>query len=108
MVCMPYFLADGGGLLSLPLVNGFYEGLRAVLPRGYKLIPLTSGCQWLSPWNACRIAQWMAADCLFFHLSMSFMTVCMPYFSEDGGGLLILLLVNGFHDGLHAVLRSGY
>ena len=54
-----------------------------------------------------RIPQWMAADCSFFLLSTAFTTVFAPYFSADGGGLLILSLVNGFHDSLRAKLRSG-
>jgi len=39
---------------------------------------------------------------------MAFTTVCVPYFSADGGGLLPLSLVNGFHDRLRAVLLSGW
>jgi len=31
MVCTPYCFADGNGLLILPLVNPFYDGLHAVL-----------------------------------------------------------------------------
>jgi len=33
--------------------------------------------------------------------------VCEPYCSADGSGLLILLLVNGFHDSSRTVLLSG-
>jgi len=51
--------------------------------------------------------QRMASDCSFLHLSTAFTTVCTPYFSEYGGALLILSLVNGFHDGLRAILLSG-
>jgi len=32
---------------------------------------------------------------------------CVPYCSEDGSALLILLLINGFSDGLYAVLLNG-
>jgi len=39
---------------------------------------------------------------------MAFTTVCAPYCSADSGGLLILFLVNGFHDDLRAVLLSGW
>jgi hypothetical protein len=34
--------------------------------------------------------------------------VRVPYSSADGTGLLILALVNGFHDGFRAVLLSGW
>jgi len=57
---------------------------------------------------AYRIPQRMAADCTFFLSSMAFTTVFAPYFSADVGGLLILSLVNGFHDGLRAVFLSGW
>jgi len=56
---------------------------------------------------AYRIPQRMAADCSFFRSSTAFTTGFAPYFSADGSGLLILSLVNGFHDGLRAVLLSG-
>ena len=46
----------------------------------------------------------MGADCAFFLSSTGFTTVCVPHFSADGGGLLILSLVNCFHDGFRAVL----
>jgi len=49
----------------------------------------------------------MAADCSFFRTSMA-STVYTPFFSADGSGLLILPLVNGFHNGLRAVLPSGW
>ena len=49
----------------------------------------------------------MAADCLFFRSSMAF-TVCAPFCTQNGSGLLILLLVNGFRDGLHADFLSGW
>jgi len=50
----------------------------------------------------------MAADYSFFRSSKAFTTLCTPYCSADGGGLLILSLVNGFHDDLRAVLLSGW
>jgi len=37
-VCVPYCLADGGGLLILPFVNGFHHGLHAVLLRSWQQI----------------------------------------------------------------------
>ena len=50
----------------------------------------------------------MAADCSYFRPSTAFTILRVPYGSLDGIGLLIPLLVNGFHDGLHAVLLSGW
>jgi len=55
-----------------------------------------------------RISQRMAADCSFLHSSTAFTMVFAPYFSADGSGLLILALVNGFHDGFRAVFLSGW
>ena len=104
-VCAPYCSADGSGLLLLPLVKGFHDGLRAVLLR--QQIAHTSARQRLSRRFAHRISQRMAADCSFFHSSTAFTTVCAPYCSADGSALLILPLVNGFHNGLRAVLLSG-
>jgi len=49
----------------------------------------------------------MAADCSFFLSSTAFTTVCAPYCSADGSGLLILPLVNGFHNSSRTVLLSG-
>jgi len=107
-VCAPYCSADGSALLILPLVNGFPDGFRAVLLSGWQQIAHTSPRQRLSRRFARRIAQRMAADCSFFLPSTAFTTVCAPYCSADGSGLLILPLVNGFHDGLRAVLLSGW
>jgi len=45
----------------------------------------------------------MVADSSYFRSSMAFTTVCAPYCSVDGTGLLFLPLVNGFDD-LRAVL----
>jgi len=132
-VCMRYYSADGSALLILPLINGFHNGLRAVLHsrwRGgllilslvngfhdglctvlcsrWQRIAHTSARQWLSRQFAHRIALRMATDCSFFLLSTAFTTVCTLYWSADGSALLILLLVNGFSDGSHAVLQSGW
>ena len=61
----------------------------------------------LTQWFARRITQRMAADCSIFRLSTAYMTVCPPYCSVDGSRLLILPLVNSFHDYFRAMLRSG-
>ena len=106
-LCAPHCSADGSGLLIPPLVNVFPNGLRAVLLRGWQRIAHTSARQWLSHQFARRIAQRMAAHCSFFRSSTAFPTVCAPYCSADGSALLILPLVNGFHDGSRAVLLSG-
>jgi len=103
-VFAPYFSVDGGGLLILFLVNGFHDGLRAVLLRGLQGIAHTSARQRLSQRFARRIALRMAADCSYFRSSKAFTTDCAPYCS--GSGLLMLPLVNGFHDGLRAVFHS--
>jgi hypothetical protein len=82
--------------------------LRAVLLSGWQRIAHSSARQRLSQRFARGIAQRMAADCSFFRSSTTFTTVCAPFCSADGTGLLILALVNGFHDGLRAVLLSGW
>jgi len=107
-VCAPYCTANGSGFLLLPVVNHFHDGSRAVLLSGWQRIADTSARQRLSQRFVRRIAQRMATDCTFFLLSTAFTTVCAPYCSEDGTALLILPLVNGFSDGLHAVLLSGW
>jgi len=99
-VCMPYCSPDGSGLLLLPLVKGFHDGLRTVLLR--QRIAHTSARQRRSRRFARRISQQMAADCSFFLSSTAFTTVCAPYCSVDGSALLILPIVNGFHNGLRA------
>jgi len=131
-VCALYCSADGSGLLILPLVTGFHDGLRAVLLSGWQRIAHSStrqrfsqrivrriaqrmarriahsfSHQRLSRRFARRIAQQMAADCSYLHSSTAFPTVRAPYCSADGGGLLIFPLVNGSSDGLRAVLLSG-
>jgi len=102
-VCAPYGSADGSALLILPLVNGFYNGLRTVLLRGWQRIAHTSTRQRLSRRFAHRISLPMALDCSFFLLSTAFMTVFTPYCSADGRGLLILPLVD-IHNDLRAIL----
>jgi len=101
-VFAPYFSADGIGLLILPLVNGFHDGLRAVLLCGWQRIAHTSACQWLSRWFSRRIALQIAVYCSFFRLRTALTMVCSPYCSADGIGLLNLLLTNCFHDDLCA------
>jgi len=104
----PYCSADGSGLLTLTLVNGFHDGLRAVLFPGWQRIAHTSARQWLSRRFAHRMAQRMAAHCSFFRSSTAFATVRAPYYTADGSGLLIPELVNGFPVGLRAVLLGGW
>ena len=104
----PYCSADGSSLLTLTLVNGFHDGLRAVWFPGWLRIAHTSARQRLSPRFARRITLRMAADCSFFRSPTAFTTVCTPYCSGDGSGLLILPLVNGFQDRLRAVWLSGW
>jgi len=106
MVCAPYCSADISGLFILPLVKVFH-GLRAILHSEWQRIARSSARQRLSPRFVRRIVQRMSADCSFFYLSMAF-TVCAPFCTENGSGLLILPLVNGFPDGLHADFLSGW
>jgi len=107
-VCAPYCSTDGSTLLILPLVNGFHDGFRAVLLRGWQSIAHSSTCQRLSRRFARRIALQMAADYSFLHSLMAFTAVCVPYFSADGSRLFLLSLVNGFHDGFRTVLLCGW
>jgi len=83
-------------------------GSRTVFLSGWQRITHSSACQRLSRLFARRIAQRMAADCSFFLSSTAFTTICAPYCSADGSGLLIPPLINGFHDGLRAVLLYGW
>jgi len=107
MVRAPYGSAEGIRLHILALVKGFHNGLRAVLLSGWQRIAHSSARQWLS--RFARHFTWrMAADCSFFRSSTAFTTVFAPYFSADGSGLVILPLVNSFHDGFRAVLLSGW
>ena len=98
-VRVPYGSADGIGLHILSLVNGFHDGLRTVLLSGWQRIAHSSARQRLIQWFARRIAPRMGAHCSFFLSSTAFPTVRAPYCSADGRGLLVLSLVNGFHDG---------
>jgi len=77
-------------------------------PKIARRIAHSSGRLRLTRRFACWIALRMAADCSFFHLSTAFTMVCAPYCCADGSGLLILLLVNGFHDSLHTIMLSGW
>jgi len=106
--CTPYCSPDGSAFLILPLVNGFYDGLRAVLLCGWQQITDSCTRQWLSLRFSCRISQRMAADSSYLCSSMAFTKVFAPYCSVDGSRLLILPLVKGFHDRLCAVLLSGW
>jgi len=106
MDCTPY--CSGSGLLILPLVNSFHDGLRAVFNSGWQRIAHSFSRQWLSRRFSRRIAQRMTAYCSFFLWSTAFTTVCAPYCSADCSALLILPLVNGFHNGLRAVLLCGW
>jgi len=96
-----------GGSLNLPLVDGLHDGLPAVLLSGWQRIAYSFSRQRLSRRFARRISQRMATDCSFFLSSTAFTTVCAQYCSADGSGLLILPLVNGFHDSSRTVLLSG-
>jgi len=115
MVYPLFCAADDNILLVLPLVNGF-QCLRAVCLNGWQRLACSSARQRLSR-CARRFAQRMTAHCTYFRSSKAFTTVCMPYCSADGSGLLILPLIsgllispllNGFPDGSRAVLLSGW
>jgi len=64
--------------------------------------------QWLSRRIAHRTAQHMGASCSFFRSSMAFLTIRVTYSQADGSTLLVVPLVNGFDNGLHAVLLRGW
>jgi len=87
----------------LPLVDDFANVLLAVDCSPYRSF-FRSSTSIIAGRFAYRIPQRMAADYSFLHSSTAFTTVCAPYCSADGSGLLILPLVKGFHDGLRAVL----
>jgi len=115
MVCQLFCLADDNVLLVLQLINGF-QCLRTIFLNGWQQIACSSARQRLSRF-ACHFAQPMTVHCSYFHSSKGFTTVCTPYYSADGIGLLILPLVNGllishlvngFPDGSRAVLLSGW
>jgi len=48
MVCAQFCTKNGSGLLILPLVNGFSDGLRAYFLSGWQCIARSSACQRLS------------------------------------------------------------
>jgi len=50
----------------------------------------------------------MVVDCSFIRSLTAIPMVCAPFRSADGSTLLILPLVNGIPDGLHAVLLCGW
>ena len=102
-----YCSADGIGSLVLLLVNVFPDGLLAVLLSRWQHLARSSTRQRLS-WFARRIAQQMSADCSYLRFSTAFPTVRAPYCTVDSIESHVLPLVNGFHDGLRAVLPSGW
>ena len=105
-VCVPDCSMDVSGLLIALLFNGFPNGSRPVLLCGWHWIARTSAGQWLSRRFAPSISLRMVVDWSFFLSSEAF-TVCMPYCSSDGSGLLILPLVNGFPNVSRIVLLNG-
>ena len=104
MDCAPYCSVDASGLLIPLLVTGFPGGSYAILCSSWLCITHSSAHRWLSQWFARRIAQQMAVECSYLHLSTAFLMVCMLYCSADSSGLLILPLVNSFLDSLHTEL----
>jgi len=82
--CAPFYSADGSTLRILQFVKGFHDGLRTVLLSGLQCIAHTSARLRLSQRFARRIAQLMAADCSFIHLSRGFTTICALYSSANG------------------------
>jgi len=85
-VCTLYCSVDGGGLLVLPLVNGFHDSTHAVLISGWQQFAHTSAHQHISAWFVCHITLQMVADGSFFRSSMAFITVYLLCFSADGSG----------------------
>jgi len=90
-------------LLNLLLANCFHDDLRAADCSPYRSF-FRSSTSIIPDRFAYHIPHRMAADYCFFRLSMAFTTVCAPYCSADGSGLLIPPLINGFHNSLRAVL----
>jgi len=103
--CTPISSVDGSALLVHLLVNCFH-GWRAVFLGGWQCIARSSTRQCLS-WFAHCIAKQMAADCSFFRLSTAF-TLCSPFCTGNGCGLLILALDNAFPDYLRADFLNGW
>jgi len=106
MVCAPFCSADGCRLLILPLINGFQNGLCAMLPSRWRQLACSLSCQRLSPF-ARYFAPWIKAHLLFFCSLMAFTRVYVPCCPVDGSALLILPLVNVFH-GLPTILLCGW
>jgi len=105
-VFAPYSSPEGSGLLILPHVDGFHDGLCALFPSGWQRIAHSCTHQRLSQRFARLISQQLVANCLFFLSSTALTKVFAPYCSVDGCGLLILPCVDGFHDGLHPYFSS--
>jgi len=122
-VLVPYGLMEGKSAhlrvdSYLPFVDDFANVLRAVdcspyhsffrswtsiipgrfayrILSGWQRITDSCTCQRLLRWFSCRISQRMAADCSVFLSSTAFTTVCTPYCSADGCGLLVHQQKNG-------------
>jgi len=105
-VCALDCSTDVSGLLIPLLFSGFPDGSHPVLLCGWHWIAHTSARQRLSRRFAPCISPRMVVDWSFFLLSEAF-TVCAPYCSSDGSGLLILPLVNGFPNVSGIVLLNG-
>jgi len=105
-VCAPYCSADGSALLILPLVNGLHDGFRTVMLRGWQRIAHSCNRRRFSRWLAHRLSQRMAVDCSFFLSSMALTMVFVRYCSADGRGLLILPLID-YHNCLRAIMLVG-
>jgi len=103
-VCTPFCSVDGSTFLFLTLINSLHS-LRAVLLSGWQQITHSSACQQLSQRFTCPVAQQMAVAYLFSCSSTTF-TVCVPFLSVGKSTLLLLLLINGFHNGFRAMLPS--
>jgi len=75
--CAPYCTTEASGLLIPPLVNGFHDGLRAVLLSGRQRIAPSSARQQLSRRFACHIAKRMVSDCSIFGSPTAFTNICV-------------------------------
>jgi len=128
-ICMPFCTRNGSRLLILALDNGFRDSLRTDFFSGWPCVARSSAHQRLSLFGTRLLNGWqqiphssprqrlsllgrcfphrMIAHCLYFCSPMAF-TACAPCFPTDGSGLLVLLLINSFHDGLRAVLLCGW
>jgi len=110
-VCMPYCLTDGS-------LDRFFFCSSTAFPTVCMLYCSAYGTTarlWVHSYlllvddfaNVPRAVD-CSPDRSFFRSSTAFTTVYMPYCSADGSGLLILPLVNGFHNGSHTVFLSGW